>query len=139
MSSELPVTIGEIVNKETEYKIFCSEFYVNDCSGLLNIEEKHIILNKLDDSRRIRFTIAYLYSILKSNLHLIDEDEYCILKRSCCYHLDKNIYRRKAYKNAANLLIPEQILEKYIGEEKSVLAKIFEVPQWTFRLRKLNE
>lgn len=139
MNSDFFIDIVSIVNQNTEYKIYVTEFYANELCGLINPEKKEIILNKIDQLRRMRFTIAYLYSILKSNLHLTDPDKYCILKRSCSYHLDKNIYRRKAFKNAANLLIPEEILKKYVGEEKSVLAKIFKVPQWTFKLRNLNE
>lgn len=135
MNSDFLVNIGKIVREKTGFDLLLAEFYSNEVSGLLNIEEKQILLNKIDDFRRIRFTIAYLYSVFELQLHLIDTDEYCVLMRSCYYHLDENINRKKSYKNAANLLVPEKILKKYIGEDESVIAKIFEVPLWIFRLR----
>lgn len=135
MNSKVPICISKIVKEKTKFEVLCTEFHSNEVSGLLNIEEKQILVNKFDDFRRSRFTIAYLYFIFELQLHLIDKDEYCVLERSCYYHLDENINRKKAYKNAANLLVPEEILKRYIREDESVIAKIFEVPLWIFRLR----
>ena len=97
-------------------------------SGLLDLKESKIVLERSDSPARKRFTTAHeLRHFLLHKKHLEKEPDLGILLRRPLGHADSDAREQEANCFAANLLVPNVLLVKYRDHSDDLLARLFGV------------
>ncbi len=118
-------------------KIQSVEFKDPSISGYIDFADKKIYLNKDNSFHRKRFTIAHELGHLFLHLQKFIENPklYSVFKRD---KKDSSIEEREANFFAANLLVPEELLQDYllVTKNNNDLSKVFGVSNEVIIIRR---
>lgn len=137
-----PIPLEDIANSEG-LTVAVATFKDNSISGFIDFEKKMIIVNQYDSPSRQKFTIAHELG------HWILHQEELECNRDLIVFYRKAIkgetdpLEREANCFAANLLVPDSFLKKFLDQSKTNkdLANIFQVSESVIAYRRnlINE
>ena len=135
-----PVPIKRLVEEETDYLIIESKVDENRVSGLIDVEQNLIVLNKFESFERKRFTSAHLFAHLLLHKEAVNQyDPNAIfLYRKSNYLDETNQLDIEANYFAANLLFPAWLGIKHSTLNKVELAELFKVHRFVLDLTELK-
>ncbi|MCT4617579.1 MAG: ImmA/IrrE family metallo-endopeptidase [Candidatus Gracilibacteria bacterium] len=135
-----PVDITKILN-DLGLNLEEMEFpeSVDNISGMLDIENKTIFINKNDADTRKAFTVAHeLGHYVMHQQELAQNDSYAIVYRK--ENKNRDIIERQADQFAAHLLAPKFLLDNFVADFSAPqLAKLFGVSPQMMEFRLTNE
>jgi Zn-dependent peptidase ImmA (M78 family) len=136
-----PIHVDEIArNYGLDVREADFEEFSDSVSGLINPDERVILLNSKDSTNRKIFTVAHeLGHFLLHQTEMHENDEYKILYRKPLGELNTDSVEKEANCFAAHLLVPKKILEKYKHLDTATIAKIFAVSTEVIGFRLLKE
>jgi len=137
-----PPVIAADLAKQCGFDVFCATFDRDDVAGLIDVENKRILVNSEDSPVQQNFTIAHElgHYLLKHHEREGYEKQYAILLRTPRIE-EETPMEQEANWFAENLLVPaaflHERLEKYPFLTNQRLARMFGVPVRLMNLRRL--
>lgn len=137
--TEPPVLAYELA-ENYGLKVTVAEFDDENVSGMLDISERKIIVNRKESIARHSFTIAHELGhwILHVKSGALKDDFEVLYRKPLGIHED-NWMEKEANWFAANLLVPAQMLKKFESISQEDAARIFQVSPSVNRINDITE